>query len=378
MDGLVRQGNFTELVNDTHLAGIELARGYFEEISYTGGELSVGGWMLLPSTPFDSMRLLVNGEPAASCPVTLREDVARVFPQFPHAVRAGFRFRVEQPATAVHRCRIDVLGCREGTPAGRLSTLFRVDLATAVPTPPARLMQRVAATEDPMFFKVGGLQSFGEFLGPICRHRRSRSVSRLLDWGCGCGRVAAHFLLEPGGPAVYGCDIDREAITWCAAHLEPGQFASIEPWPPTPYGDGMFDVVVSFSVFTHLARDVQRAWLAEMRRIIAPDGLFLASTHGDFAATFAGLERSPQLLRDGIADDIPEDSLDGIAPKGYYRGVYQTREYTTRAWSRSFEILEYVERGMGNFQDLVVMRRPAERPRWWGLGRWGRAFASKA
>ena len=52
-------------------------------------------------------------------------------------------------------------------------------------------------------------------------------------------------------------------------------------------------------------------------------------------------------------------ALDGIAPEGYYRGVFQTREYTIQEWSKYFEILEYIERGVANYQDLVVMRRPA-------------------
>lgn len=95
-----------------------------------------------------------------------------------------------------------------------------------------------------------------------------------------------------------------------------------------------------------------------MRRIIAPGGLFLASTHGEFAASFAFPTDFADRLGNGTYDEISDSALDGIPPEGYYRSVYQTREYTLQDWSRYFEILEYVERGMGNLQDLVVMRRP--------------------
>jgi len=367
------QRDFSPLVEETRLAGIELARGYFEDILCTSDELTVYGWLLLPDRALESIQIFLNGELADSAPVNAREDVAKVFPQIPHAKGSGFRFQLKWPVTAPSRCRIDVLGLRDGRPAGRMSMLFRTDLAAVVPTPPLELMERVAATRNPSFFKVGGLKSFGEFLAPISRYRPLRSVLRMLDWGCGCGRVTAHFLLESNGVEVHGCDIDSEAIAWCAAHLETGRFARIDPWPPTPYADATFDLVIGFSVFTHLAREVQRAWLAEMRRIIAPGGLFLASTHGSFAATFAYRENFAELLRDGIADTIHDPTLDGIAPDGYYRGVFQTREFTVREWSKYFEILEYKERGMGNYQDLVVMRRPAERSgTFWKIFAWSR------
>ena len=38
----------------------------------------------------------------------------------------------------------------------------------------------------------------------------------------------------------------------------------VNPWlPPLPFADGAFDLVIVISVFTHLPRDSQDAWLAE-------------------------------------------------------------------------------------------------------------------
>jgi len=343
--------------------GIELARGYFDEIAYAGSELLVHGWLLLPDKEFSSIRVYWNGELLGAADVELRSDIANVFPWIPHADRSGFRLRLHKPtfeATGIGR--FDVLGCQDGRPICRLGLLYRrdLDLDTNFPVPPAELMERVMGCQNPRWFKIGGLNSFAEFVDAINRHCELRSVRRLLDWGCGSGRVTVHFLLQRNMAEVFGCDIDPDGIAWCSDHLRPGNFSRIDPWPPTPYNDATFDLVIAYSVFTHLARDIQKAWLAEMTRIIAPGGLFLASTHGDFAAAFAfpkplGDSESPH----GIFDGMPDSALKGIAPKDYYRGVFQTREYTLREWSKYFDILEYVERGMGNFQDLVVMRRPA-------------------
>jgi SAM-dependent methyltransferase len=362
---------------------LELARGYFERIALMGGGLLVQGWMLLPDKEFGSFHLYLDGTFGGSADVTPRDDVATAFRQFDHAKQSGFHFHVFRLGDETTRAgQIEVIGCnRDGHPIARMSSLFRADLNIGVPTPPAELMRRVAHTEDPLFFKIGGLKTFGEFVDVLSRHRELRSVRRLLDWGCGCGRVIVHFLSEPNISEVFGCDIDPDAIEWCRDHLQAGHFARIEPWPPTLYEDNMFDLVVAHSVFTHLHRDDQKVWLSEMRRIIAPGGLFLASTHGRFAALFAfpdvlhrdrsprglvrtlkdmvaGRHRSDEVFQDGIRDEMTDSTLTGVAPEGYYRSVFQTPEYTLREWSKYFEIVEYVERGMGNFQDLVVMKRP--------------------
>lgn len=364
--------------------GIELARGYLEGVAHVRGALLIQGWMLLPDRECSSFRVYLNRELAGSAHTVLREDVARAFPWIPHAARSGFQFQLHGPAAETIRAgRLDVIGFHQkGHPIARMGSAFRTDLDTAVPTPPPELMKRVANTEDPRFFKIGGRKTFGEFVDAIKGYCELGSARRLLDWGSGCGRVTVHFLLDPNMPQVFGCDIDPEAIAWCSNNLQPGSFSRIEPWPPTPYKDSTFDLVIAHSVFTHLAREVQKAWLAEMKRIIIPGGLFLASTHGEFAALFtfpnpfgdsesprglvsnlknmlARFRRGTGLLKDGICDGMSDPALRGIAPEGYYQSVFQTRAYTIREWSKYFEILEYIERGMGNFQDLVVMRRPA-------------------
>lgn len=340
------------------LEGVEIARGYFEDIGYARGELYFAGWMLLPKTQLESIRVYLNGEMTGSAAVVLRPDLGRVFPWIPHAATAGFSYRLPfAVANSAQLCPIDLVGYQADRAVACMSTLFRSDLDEVVTSPPPHLRERVAGSQKLSFFRVGGLKWFGEFLGPISKYGNLGSMRRMLDWGCGCGRVTEHFLLLSDGPEIYGCDIDSEAIDWCKEHLEQGSFSCIAARPPTPYEDASFDFVISCSVFTHLSRDAQNAWLSEMRRIIIPGGLFLASVHGEFALLFESPEKYSEPIPDGIYDQSLDPRLDGVAPEGYYRGTYQTREYTIREWSKYFEILEYIERGIGNHQDLVVMRK---------------------
>lgn len=315
-----------------------------------------------------------NGELVGSADVELRQDVASVFPWISHAGRSGFSFSLANLTAEVARVgRLDLLGCQDGRPIARLGSVFRADLDTAVLTPPPELMERVADTRNPHFFKIGGLKLFGEFVDAISRHCNLRAVRRVLDWGCGCGRVTAHFPSEPEIAEGFGCDGNPEPIQWCVENLQPGKLSCTEAWPPTPYKDATFDLFIAYSVVTHLVRDVQKAWLAEMRRIIAPGGLFLASTHGEDAALFAfpksssrsesplgvvqklkhivaRYRRGTGIPRDGIFDGMSDSALKGIAPEGCDRSVFQTRRYTLREWSKYCEILDYIQRGMGTFK----------------------------
>ena len=96
-----------------------------------------------------------------------------------------------------------------------------------------------------------------------------------------------------------------------------------------------------------------------MRRIISPGGLFLASVHGEFATYFNFPNSTVKdiLGKEGTYDGLKDTNLDGIAPEGYYRATLQSQEYTKKVYGKYFEILEYVERGYSNHQDLVVMKK---------------------
>lgn len=349
------------------LFGRSLTRGHFDEMYADGDVLRVKGWMLNPHRQFTSVDAVLNGELVATQPPQTRDDVAKALPWIPHAAQSGFRVALAHVRSGD---RLEMLGRRGQRVVARLKSAVRVDL-DAVPTPPVELIRRVAGPAGPAFFKADGLKCFSDFVDAVRRHRPVTSIRRMLDWGCGCGRLSVHFLHDGTVPEFFGCDIDPDATAWCQEHLRGGTFQRIDPYPPTPYADRFFDLVIGYSVFTHLRRETQNVWLREMRRVLAPGGLFLASVHGRFAADFAfppGKSflqrlrhriRGPAVFGSGFSDSLEDHALDGIAPDGYYRGTFQTRAYTLREWSRYFEILEVVE-GCPAYQDLVVMRRFAD------------------
>ena len=93
---------------------------------------------------------------------------------------------------------------------------------------------------------------------------------RLLDIGCGTGTMLRH-LARYG--RVDGIDADPAAVRFCEERgISTVQQAET---PPIPHPDGLFDLVTAFDVLEHVDSDSDL--LAEIRRVLVPGGVFVAS-----------------------------------------------------------------------------------------------------
>src|SRR5207248_6839940 len=100
---------------------------------------------------------------------------------------------------------------------------------------------------------------------------------RVLDFGCGTGRVLRHFLADFSSSDYWGCDIHEDSVLWCQAHLPAPCFVSPKD-PPLPFEDGHFDLIYAIAVFTHISINWAE-WLVELHRLLAPGGLLVATFH---------------------------------------------------------------------------------------------------
>lgn len=110
--------------------------------------------------------------------------------------------------------------------------------------------------------------------------------SRLLDWGCGAGRLAVGVRERFGRIADYhGVDVQQELIAWASAHLGGAGFrftcvdVSNERYNPdgTPERTlatepGSVDVFYAYSVFSHMSDEDTGAYLALIGAALAPGG----------------------------------------------------------------------------------------------------------
>jgi len=98
---------------------------------------------------------------------------------------------------------------------------------------------------------------------------------RVLDCGCGAGYGAAE--LAATAAMVVGIDRAAEAIAFARENYRlPNLSFEQASCTEVPHGAGSFDLVVAFEVIEHLEN--WRAFLVEVRRILAPGGQFIVST----------------------------------------------------------------------------------------------------
>lgn len=343
-----------------------MERGDFNRLCLLDGGLEAMGWILHPDEPAKSVQVSVDGTVLGEVAPSPRDDVGGAFHWIAHARLSGFRFRLPAPKT---RSAITVTARKGRKELARIRAVVAPEFE-GLPVPGPALLSRILPAPDPFLYQASGLFSYACFLSALSGRVDLATCPRMLDWGCGSGRLSRLFLASRPGPEVFGCDVDAESVEWSRQNLAGGQFQHTGFLPPLPYPDGFFPLVIAYSVFTHLKRETQLAWLEEMGRILAPGGLLLASVHGPLAASCAfpapepsrwarrfGRRPLPAVLGDGFFDAGEDPALDGIAPTGYYRGVFQTPEWTRREWARSFRVLEVLEGGMNRHQDLVVLQR---------------------
>ena len=72
----------------------------------------------------------------------------------------------------------------------------------------------------------------------------SLSGRRVLDFGCGSGRVLRHFLREAEAGEFWGCDVHEPSVEWIARSLAPPiNVHMLDGKPRLPHPDGHFDLI---------------------------------------------------------------------------------------------------------------------------------------
>jgi SAM-dependent methyltransferase len=230
----------------------------------------------------------------------------------------------------------------------------------------------MAQTWDPQAYGQNGAFVHG-LAGGVLDWLEAKAGEHILDLGCGDGQLTLR--VAATGAAVEGVDASAEMATAARAR---GVEVAVAAAEELPYGDGAFDAVFSNAAL-HWVRD-QDAMMAEVKRVLKPDGRFVAEMggHGNIAAIrvalMAVLERhgfggredgvnyyptaeayTQRLERHGFAVErmalIPRPTLLG--------------EGGMQGWLRTFRrgVLESVPRGLREtvVEETVALLAPALR-----------------
>ncbi len=237
--------------------------------------------------------------------------------------------------------------------------------------PPLINLQRVGAPNWSVFLAAG--ERISKVLAAQLRQLFGDSDlagRRILDFGCGCGRVL--YPMTDGFPRAEfsGVDVDASAIDYLKSELPRVRLQATAFDPPLPFADGEFDAVYSISIWTHLAPEDQLRWLDEIARIVRPGGFALISTSSFSALKARQKRKDPGWERVGDVDlrrggvlfiPYPEDP----ARRDTWRpGIHRPYGLTLndpaqvkRTFGGSFAVQSVTVDAIDNVQDLVVLRR---------------------
>lgn len=95
----------------------------------------------------------------------------------------------------------------------------------------------------------------------------------ILDFGTGWGRFLRFFWKDVSEKNLNGVDVDPVMIELCQSLGVPGNLQTIDPLGLLPYEDSSMDIILAYSVFTHLPENVHLNWMQEFKRVVRPGGI---------------------------------------------------------------------------------------------------------
>lgn len=339
-------------------------------------DFHIAGWVAGP-IPLRAVRL----KDKAATPLALvgRPDVMRAYPEYAHA--SGFQGigpAVPQDGSLAMEFLI-----------GDAWVPYTFQLNTSPSNPPAGVAAGPAAqhrTDDPdvsyetpadpqpkvapdgrafppldMCTRIGSPthQDFWD-IGLDVRRTIIRSLppewsftnKRVLDFGCGPGRVLRHFAPEAGTAEFWGCDIDLPSVMWLNRHLSPPfrVFQNTEQ-PTLPLDSNSFDLVYGMSVFTHL-NATWNPWLMELRRILRPGAYAFLTFLNRLPYEFAYGVPFPK-EKVGMLVKHPSQPWDHGGPS-----VFISPEWLIENWGGIFDIEFIALEGLHGFQSIALLRKP--------------------
>jgi SAM-dependent methyltransferase len=248
------------------------------------------------------------------------------------------------------------------------------------PFPPPELMNIVSGLTNESDFAAHGTAIYRAL--SAAAPKPLTQYNGILDFGCGCGRLARMFKGHPH--RIAGCDIDARLVHWLNRNLDFMEAKVSRVNPPIPFASGEFEAIISISIFTHLTESSQDQFLAELHRVCRPGGRLFLTVHGQRALTRAENEPRIRTMLD-IDEDrfqaarkafaankhafvLQQGHLTTINPEGQislenkavdepfeYGITFVPLDYLHTHWGRWFTVEKYVVGGIHDFQDIAVL-----------------------
>ena len=161
---------------------------------------------------------------------------------------------------------------------------------------------------------------------------------KVLDYGCGWGRLLRLLLWYVDPDRIYGVDPWDQSLSMCRQHNCPGQLALCDYVPSSLPFTECFDLIYAFSVFTHLSERTADAVLRVLSSHISSKGMLVITirppeywkAHGAWRAGYSAEGMLQQHEQHGFAFVPHErDAIDGDIT---YGDTSMTLDFLRHRW----------------------------------------------
>lgn len=215
-------------------------------------------------------------------------------------------------------------------------------------------------------------ESYERYAAPLTGNEK------ILDFGCGWGRIIRLFLRDAEPANIWGIDCLDEAISTATDTNHWSQFKLVDPMPPTDFPDETFDLVYCFSVFSHLSEDAHLRWVREFQRLLRPGGIFIATTRPREFIEYCGEVRKWKEIPSwalGTAKAFPNTDHwlklydqgklcyfatggGGTLDESFYGETCIPKEYVVANWAPYFTFRDFVTDRSRCEQNVIVVQKP--------------------
>lgn len=292
---------------------------------------SITGWALPYSGIVDGTKIIVNGHTLNNAIFREEEEVAKVYPWWPNARRSSFSIDVSPQELELFNDEELVFEAvpvseKEIEYSKKTVLYFRPNDLTS--NFPEDVIQNRIGSSNSFQFSMSGLTLARHFRRVFEEYSEQKWLDNelIVDWGCGSGRVSRHIIRELSPDQHFmGFDIDKSATDWANVNIAPF-FKHSMINPPLHIDSHSADIMLAYSVLTHLALDDMRKWIKEAARVLKKGGYFIFTILSDTAIIglmpYAETSLVVKFHDTGFNDTQENDQLETTGVSGdYYRNV---------------------------------------------------------
>lgn len=280
---------YLETINITNNSGPLISRGNIDKVIINSEGLGIQGWVAsLYSGIVENFQVTVAGKKIDNLEITRglpSPDIKKMCSHLDKAEAARFYVKIPLLPEEIAQCR-DCLIILIPRFRGREGTILFKAINPCLPIPNQEYIEWVGGGDKGVFTRIAL-----KFLGDFIQTAGLKPTSKVLDIGCGVGRIAYSlaYYLDPT-TQYEGFDISDNLVYWAKQNITPVRanfnFQSLDiyhsMYNPSgnilatdftfPYQNTSFDFVCVISVFTHLKTAEVRHYLDEIYRVLRKGG----------------------------------------------------------------------------------------------------------